>query len=969
VALSRDRLSRALDKIWDARVGIVLGPAGAGKTTVLAEFAIGSARPVAWYRADHADTTAEAVAAHLGAAIGRALGLDLPPVSDVEALVAATEEAVGDHTVAVVVDDVHALAGSPGEAALAAFVEWAPPNIRVVMASRLPPALNLSRLRVSGDLVEITPDDLRFRSWEVEQLFRDLYGEPLPPEDLAVLARRTEGWAAALQLFHLATTGKSTSERRQVLAALATRSRIVREYLTRNVLDELPEPLRGFLLRTSVLGRLTPEVCDRLLERTDSAVLLADLEQRQLFTVAVDGGAEYRYHEVLRSHVEGVLVERLNDAELRSLYRRAGALQQRAGALPDALRAYCRAGDWEAVTAVLGLSGERLAADGGTWIEALPPALVAQDPWLLLATARRHLAQGGVSEALSTYGMAERAFGSGAAAEQCRAERLSLAAWLELGAAPAGGWLGAVRAAVRQGGASALAASTAEEAFARGTALLLSGSVTDARDILLDVAEIADTRTVLSLAARLLASAAALLAGDDIGALELELLGDEAERAGLPWATTMARAMLALSPETSSEAELAAIREGCRRRGDPLGEAVATLCLAFGRLWDGDRAAGLFADAADQLRRLGAGAVEAWAHAGRALALDPDDPDALPAARAAEAFARSVGGRGPRAMALEAMARVVGGATGAEHRAESQAIAQELGLRWPSLPPEPADAVLEAMTRRSAEEPPHGRANGHNGNGNGHHAHEPVAAAEGAVVVRALGGFTMTVGGRPVDLHGVRPRARAVLYLLALRAGQPIHREQLAVWLWPDADSRTAVRNLHVAMSSLRQLLEPDSGRGHHRILVRDGDAYLLAVGDAADVDFLALEREVAAGRAALVAGDHDTGTRLLTSALARYAGELLPEVGPAEWVLHERDRYRLLVADAAQVLAERHLSDGDSTAGVRACEVGLAADRYRDGLWRLWAELLVRAGDDSSAARVRGQHAAVRAELGLDPV
>ena len=95
-----------------------------------------------------------------------------------------------------------------------------PAWLAIVVGSRLAPSINLCRLRVAGDLVEIGPDDLRFRAWEVERLFREHYGEPVPPEELAVLARRTEGWAAGLQLFHLATRGKPADERRRILAAV-----------------------------------------------------------------------------------------------------------------------------------------------------------------------------------------------------------------------------------------------------------------------------------------------------------------------------------------------------------------------------------------------------------------------------------------------------------------------------------------------------------------------------------------------------------------------------------------------------------------------------------------------------------------------------------------------------------------------------------------------------------------------------
>ena len=107
----------------------------------------------------------------------------------------------------LVIDDLHALEGTAAEGAIGRFVDYAPAWLAVLVGTRVVPDFNLSRLRVSGELLEIGSDDLRFRAWEVEQLFREFYREPVPPAELAVLARRTEGWAAGLQLFHLATRG------------------------------------------------------------------------------------------------------------------------------------------------------------------------------------------------------------------------------------------------------------------------------------------------------------------------------------------------------------------------------------------------------------------------------------------------------------------------------------------------------------------------------------------------------------------------------------------------------------------------------------------------------------------------------------------------------------------------------------------------------------------------------------------
>ena len=226
-ALPRERLQLLLDSIWSRRLGVVIAPAGSGKTTLLAEFATGSGVPVAWYRAESWDADEASMVRHLEAALRPALpGVPGGWVTVQDA--ARALEASPAERALLVVDDAHGLEGTAAEVALGRFVEYAPRWLAIVFGSRLAPSINLSRLRVAGDLVEIGPDDLRFRAWEVERLFRDHYGEPVPPDELAVLARRTEGWAAGLQLFHLATRGKSPDERRRILAAVGAGSRLIR---------------------------------------------------------------------------------------------------------------------------------------------------------------------------------------------------------------------------------------------------------------------------------------------------------------------------------------------------------------------------------------------------------------------------------------------------------------------------------------------------------------------------------------------------------------------------------------------------------------------------------------------------------------------------------------------------------------------------------------------------------------------
>ncbi len=416
--LARPRLHELLDEVWRRRLALVVAPAGSGKTTLLARFAAACGVPFAWYRTESWDTGQDRLLSHLRAALEPVLG-ELQHWDSVDAAIAALER-WPEPRLLLVIDDLHSIAGSQSERTLERLLDYAPPSLAVAAGSRATPAWSLARRRVSGTLLEVGGDELRFRSWEVERLFSDFYREPLPPVELAELARRTEGWAAGLQLFHLATAGKPGDERRRVLSSLGPRSSLAREYLAENVLDGLPSELRDFLLTTCVLGRLSGPICDAYRGASDSQRLLEELERRQLFTQRIDDEGTFRYHEVLRAHLEGLLVQELGGDAIKASSRRAGDVLAGAGAILDALQAFCRAEDWASIEDLIGLEGDRLARQPGYWIEAMPQALVDHDPWLLLARARRLRSAGRWAEALQSYQRAEAAFGVAEASRACR---------------------------------------------------------------------------------------------------------------------------------------------------------------------------------------------------------------------------------------------------------------------------------------------------------------------------------------------------------------------------------------------------------------------------------------------------------------------------------------------------------------------------------------------------------------------
>lgn len=930
------RLDAAMNRLWGRRLGLVVAPAGSGKTTLLARFASTAGVPVAWYRCESWDVSSDQLLRHVAEAFAPVIG-EVRAWPTVEDAVYDLERLAAPQLV-LVIDDAHAIDRTPAAKALERLVDYAPSNLLTVIASRTLPDFNLSRLRVSGELSEITGDDLRFRSWEVENLFRDFYREPLPPVELAELARRTEGWAAGLQLFYLATAGKAFDERRRILRNLSGGSRLVREYLARNVLDELPRLLRAFLLDTCVLGRLNGPICDRFLDRDGSEGLLQELERRQVFTTAVGDDGDYRYHEVLRSHLEHVLVSEAGEPALSIRYGAAGRVLEQFGAIPEALRAYCRAQEWDEVDRLLGNNGAQLAGHTGVWIDALPSAVLEHDPWLLLASARRHRAEGRWQSAVAAYLRAEAGLTGVEVVETCRRERLALSAWLSPALVTATDPAGLLRQATIRDplGIRLLAAkrSTSQDALVAGVASLLAGEVTEARRWLTSTAAASEAGDTTSVAARVGAALAALLEGADDASSELVRAVEDADSRDQGFIARLGRAAAALGGAPGGIADARAVKLTCEHIGDSWGAALATLFAAWGRVGVGasdatDTAA--LRDLAEAFRTMGAGVLEAWSRSLLALALaEQDHPDGYAMALRAEGIANTTAVEGPKLFAYAALARTGKGNT--EQFAELVKTSQaRTGLRAnvlgrPATGPEPPSRLV--------------------------------------VSIRCFGEFQMTINGTRVAMASMKPRTRTLLRRFCVDAGAPIHRDVLQEALWPNTDPDVASRNLHVAISSLRQALEPGVARGASAMVVRDGDTYRLALPGDADVDVREFDQALEQSRRSRLGGDEQAAVEAFERAARIGRKELLPEDGSADWVVERRGRLRAASVEASRALAERLLACGRPDLAVRVALGGLEADRYDDGLWRLLIEARAKAGDKAGARRAEADYKSMVQEL-----
>jgi LuxR family maltose regulon positive regulatory protein len=298
------------------RLTLLSAPAGYGKSTLLAQWAREDRlnTPFVWVSLDTGDadpvrlwshvirglqavhpTAGETSLDELGGGPGAV-------VSGVPTLVDELDEAP---ELVLVLEDWHLCSSPANDEALDLFVSQVPPVVQVVVATRSDPRLPLARLRAHDELLEVRADELRLTDAEAAELFARA-GIALNPDDARRLNDRAEGWVTGLHLALILAL--EHDDRAAFVASFSGDSRSVLDYLANDVLESLPPEQRRFLLRTSILERLSGPLCDAILDAKGSAAVLEELERANLFLVPLEGRDAYRYHSLfatmLRNQVE-----------------------------------------------------------------------------------------------------------------------------------------------------------------------------------------------------------------------------------------------------------------------------------------------------------------------------------------------------------------------------------------------------------------------------------------------------------------------------------------------------------------------------------------------------------------------------------------------------------------------------------------------------------------------------------------
>jgi DNA-binding SARP family transcriptional activator len=963
--LVRPRLIPDIDGTSNARLGLVIAPPGTGKTTLLAQWAAQRSTTVAWYRSSPRDAKPGRMLARFAAALAMAADDESPrSFPDLELLAGRLEKPL-----VFVVDDLHALAHTCAESELERLLALNSPHVHFLVGSRRPPLFNLARSELPA-AVTVGGDDLRFRANEVDQLFRNTYKQPLSSAATLNLTLRTDGWAAALHLFHHATKNRSAVERRRAAESLGPASRYVQDYLTHHFLAGVPEDMELLLRRSCLFDVLTPSRCDALLEGGNSRQLLHRLEQLGVIS-SEDDGATLRPPEVLRQYFAAALDDSQHSRPDGTREHTAMILEQE-GAFGAALRVLAEGQDWDNVRSLLRRVGKNAVQPGACeWAALVPGPLLRDDAGCAVARSRQLLDDGCVAAAYRTAAGVPALTSDPEWLALARDLHLTAAVWAGDAPAKGPGPAGSLREATH-GNPGGVARSMGDprrpqEFLANGLSRLLAGDQRSSLPPLRRCAGRLDDEPAAALAAQLALAVFGPESDPDGPAAEVDAVQRQAERRGFTWLARLARGVEAALPGTSGcQDAVRTIIDSCEQRGDEWGAALVAASAALMRLRAGRPGARAFDALAVRFRRLDAGALEAWAQSAQALvSATVDLPGAAEEARTAEAFARAAGVPGALAVAYAAMAL-----QWPEHYGELMHVARETGTSaglvcrpWTWMVQEPQARAIQRTPKRGSATGPAESADRDPGD----RVVEVVACAPlPSLQVGCFGGFALRSDGVGVDLSRVRPQARTVLRILSLNAGRPVHRERLAGILWADLDTASALHALQVSVSSLRGALQPEGQAEGQQLLVRQGEAYALVLGKGSAFDLADFDQTLRDASLARSAGDHVAAAEELRRAVQLYTGEVLPEDGPAEWVTDTRERYRLRAAEAAASLAGLELVLGNPADAAAAATRSVEIDPWRDESWRTLVETFRRLGDPAAAERAQRRYELILNSLGV---
>lgn len=308
----RDRLLSRLGGAGNYRLVLVTSPAGYGKTTLISQWAADKS-DIGWFSLDEGDNQPERFASYLVAALQQATGghcarsevmAQKRQYASLSSLFAQLfiELAEWRQPLWLIIDDYHLIANPAIHDAMRFFLRHQPDNLTLVVLSRNLPQLGIANLRVREQLLEIGSQQLAFTHQEAKQFFDHRLSAPIETDECQRLCDDVAGWATALQLIALSVRQNSGAAYHSARRLSGINASHLTDYLVDEVLNNVDDQTRRFLLTSSLLRSMNDALIVRVTGVENGQMRLEEIERQGLFLQRMDGSGEwFSYHPLFGS--------------------------------------------------------------------------------------------------------------------------------------------------------------------------------------------------------------------------------------------------------------------------------------------------------------------------------------------------------------------------------------------------------------------------------------------------------------------------------------------------------------------------------------------------------------------------------------------------------------------------------------------------------------------------------------------